>query len=665
VDESEITIIEAMDDPNLFGSFFSDPSWACWRAYLKALFGLGAEMTDDEVGVFRDLTGRTTPPTKAFTEAATVVGRRGGKSRILALIATYLACFRRYGAYLAPGEVGSIHIIARTRKQGRVIYRFVKGMIEETALLKPLIVDMGAEHITLSNRVVIEISTASFRSARGYTLIAVLCDEIAYWMSDEDSRNPDTEILRALRPSLLTIPRAMLLMASSPYGRSGELWNAYRRYHGIDDGKVLTWQASTEVMNPVVDGNFIREEYEKDPIAAQAEYGAQFRTDLSAYVAVEALDAVTMFDRGDLPPVDNIIYRGFTDPSGGSSDSMTLAIGHLDQHGICVLDFVCEAHAPFDPDEAVASIVAACRRYRVVTLVGDRYAGEWPRVRFREHGIDFQQSARPKSDLYRDLLPLINARRVQLLDNKRLHAQLAALERSTARGGNDKIDHPKGGHDDLANSVAGCLVHLDLDRRPPLARSIDLNPPSPVVFPNPAGAIFAVLWLSKAGEIAVVYGACPMAEPMILYIVDFDTSPLGQFFLPEVHARLLHFVDVLQLRGFICEVHVPVALVVSARRHFNVVDEIPAELDPELLLFPASQHLNAGRVKFCGGVVEKARTRPFASALDFRAGEGVDDPLRAAAILSIIIGIDGAEAHARALRPRAPSPGGEPPRYLS
>jgi hypothetical protein len=57
--------------------------------------------------------------------------------------------------------------------------------------------------------------------------------------------------------------------------------------------------------------------------------------------------------------------------------------------------------------------------------------------------------------LYLDLLPLINSRRIQLLDNPKLIAQLTGLERRTARGGKDSIDHPPSGHDDLANAVAG------------------------------------------------------------------------------------------------------------------------------------------------------------------------------------------------------------------
>jgi hypothetical protein len=60
-----------------------------------------------------------------------------------------------------------------------------------------------------------------------------------------------------------------------------------------------------------------------------------------------------------------------------------------------------------------------------------------------------------KSDLYRDLLPLINSRRLDLVDDPRLLTELAALERRTACGGRDSIDHAAGGHDDLANAVAG------------------------------------------------------------------------------------------------------------------------------------------------------------------------------------------------------------------
>ena len=43
---------------------------------------------------------------------------------------------------------------------------------------------------------------------------------------------------------------------------------------------------------------------------------------------------------------------------------------------------------------------------------------------------------------------------------QRLVAQLLSLERRTGGSGKDMITHPRDGHDDVANAVAGALVHL-------------------------------------------------------------------------------------------------------------------------------------------------------------------------------------------------------------
>jgi hypothetical protein len=96
--------------------------------------------------------------------------------------------------------------------------------------------------------------------------------------------------------------------------------------------------------------------------------------------------------------------------------------------------------------------------YRITSVTGDRYAGEWPREAFRKAGIQYELAAKPKSDLYRDLLPAINSAKIALLDSDRLIAQLVGLERRTARSGKDSIDHAPGAHDDIANAVAGAAA---------------------------------------------------------------------------------------------------------------------------------------------------------------------------------------------------------------
>jgi hypothetical protein len=204
-----MTLAEALRDPNLFARFFKGGSWAAWRVFLAALFAEAPRGGDLEI--YRAMTGREAWPAKSFVEAALIVGRRGGKSRVLALIAVFLACFRDYAPYLAPGEVGTVAILAADRSQARAIFRFTIGLLKAVPLLAPVIVRHDAEQIVLSNRVVIEITTASFRSTRGYSYIAVLCDEVAFWRSDETSANPDVEIMRALRPGLASIPGSMLL----------------------------------------------------------------------------------------------------------------------------------------------------------------------------------------------------------------------------------------------------------------------------------------------------------------------------------------------------------------------------------------------------------------------------------------------------------------------
>src|SRR5512136_2252928 len=97
------TILEALADPALFGPLFPGTSWGAWRAFLSALFALPMD-DDDTLGLYQQHTGRSSAPVRPFREAALVIGRRGGKSRTLALIAVYLAAFIDWGPYLAPGE---------------------------------------------------------------------------------------------------------------------------------------------------------------------------------------------------------------------------------------------------------------------------------------------------------------------------------------------------------------------------------------------------------------------------------------------------------------------------------------------------------------------------------------------------------------------------------
>jgi hypothetical protein len=424
---------------------------------MAALFVL--PMTEEELAIYRACTGRIDPPETSHREAWLVCGRRGGKSYALALIAVFLACFIDYRRYLAPGERAMILVIATDRKQARSIFRYIRGLLTASPVLAQAIESETAEAIDLNNSVTIEVGTASHRSTRGYTIAAALCDEIAFWPTD-DAAEPDFAVLDALRPGMATIPNAKLLCASSPYARRGALWDACRRHFGKEGAPTLVWKAATRTMNPTVPQALIDDAYERDAASAAAEYGAEFRADIETFVSREVVDAAVVPGRYELMPISGVCYQAFVDPSGGSADSFTLAVAHLDTDGRSVLDAVRECRAPFSPESVVIEFAALLKDYHVRSVTGDRYAGEWPRERFREHGIDYQPAEKSKSELYRDLLPMLNSGRTELIDNTRLANQLCSLERRTARGGRDSIDHPPGAHDDLANAVAGVLVNV-------------------------------------------------------------------------------------------------------------------------------------------------------------------------------------------------------------
>jgi len=446
------TILRAMSDPALFGPWFKGNSWNNWKTFLRVLFSL--PLSKKELATFSQFTGRQSPPSNV-REAWLCVGRRAGKSLIAALVAVFLACFVVYAQHLAPGELGTIMIIASDRRQARTIMRYVRAFFE-IPMLASMVMNQTKGSITLSNKVMIEIHTSNYKAVRGYSLVAVLADEVAFWRS-ETSANPDKEILNALRPGLATVPGSILLCLSSPYSRRGELWRTYRKHYGEENDNLLVWQSDTQSMNPTIPQAVIDRAYEEDPSSAAAEYGGLFRTDVESYIHREAVEAVIVPDRHELPPIPNVGFFGFCDPSGGAQDSFTLAIGHRENRKV-ILDLVREVRPPFSPESVTEEFSRLLKSYRIHIVTGDRYGGQWPREQFAKNGIHYITSDKTKSVLYQEFLPIINSSRVELLDNSRLLNQLLGLERRTARSGRDSIDHAPKSHDDISNVVAGVVV---------------------------------------------------------------------------------------------------------------------------------------------------------------------------------------------------------------
>ena len=106
-------------------------------------------------------------------------------------------------------------------------------------------------------------------------------------------------------------------------------------------------------------------------------------------------------DRYQSAPNYKFSYVGFVDPSGGSSDSMAIAIGHMDYiKETVVIDCMDERKPPFSPEQVTQEFTDLAKRYRLKALTGDRYGGLWPREQFEKFNIRYEPADKPKSDLY-------------------------------------------------------------------------------------------------------------------------------------------------------------------------------------------------------------------------------------------------------------------------
>lgn len=462
-----VSMREALNDPSLLGHALLGDSWRLHRVVLVA--AMGEPLTADELDDFQRVTGREAAPTERVEEALLLIGRRGGKDRAASVLAAYLAAFVDWTPVLAPGERGLVLCIGPDQRQAQITMDYIGAVFAGSPVLAPLVVNRTAERIDLAGAIAIEVRAASHRRLRGVTCVAVIATEAAFWYSDDEGvANADAAILAAVRPTLATT-RGPLVIITSPHARSGEVWRFFSRHYGPEgDPRLLVVHGSSRTFNPTLPEQVVQRAYERDPSAAAAEYGAEFRSDLSALLAEDAIAAVLPAGVRELPP-DPEWARSMREPcahfdaaTGAGEDSAALAIAFTGAPSELAL--VREWRPPFSPLAVVAEAAATVRRFGLSEVSIDRYAPGLVASLFREYGITCSVAERDTSGAYIELLGLINSQRVRLLDDSVLLAQLRRLERRASGGGRDHVGHPPRAHDDVAAAAAQALAAAAMPR---------------------------------------------------------------------------------------------------------------------------------------------------------------------------------------------------------
>ncbi len=465
--QATATIIDFISDPSLLRSSFEGPSWDRWRAVLRAAFALPMSRRDREL--FAEVSGDRAPPARRVKELVACIGRGGGKDSIAAALAVYVATTGDF-TRLRPGEKGTVMCLATDRDQAGIAFQYFKALLQETPLLAPLIRKVDADRIALRNGAEIIVQTNNVRSPRGRTIACAIFDEAGHWLG-VDYSNPDVEVDNAITPGLMRFPGSLKIIISSVHRRAGVLYDRYAKFFDKDDDDVLVVLGSALQFNPTLDAAEIERQLALDPEKAGAEYLSHWRDDLSTFLDRQLVEAA--IERGVTvrPPQSNLRYAAFVDPSGGRGDSFTAGIGHRESPNVLVVDALYEKRAPFDSDRTIDELAQLLKSYNVNAVTGDDYGSDLTVAAFRRRGIayknlrlsdgDHRQGKLSRSEIYLSSVALFTSGRVRLPDNPRLVHQLISLERRAARSsGHDTVDHPAGGHDDLANAACGVLVAL-------------------------------------------------------------------------------------------------------------------------------------------------------------------------------------------------------------
>jgi hypothetical protein len=405
-----ISLSDALNSKRLFQPFFAGSSWNTWRAVLKAT--VAEPLSASELETFQMVADRP-PPAHRVRELVAAVGRGGGKDSVASFVATYIAMsFDPKVAKLRPGELAYVMCIAVDKDQAKIVFQYIAAYFESVPTLRAMVKgNIGDDSIELRNRVIIQVVANSFRSIRGRSILAAIFDEVGFWR-DERAANPDTEVHSAIAPGLARVRGSMLILISSTHRRAGLLYDRWKAFYGKPDEDVLVVRGTTMQFNPSFDQKIIDKALALDPQRYSAEYNSEWRDDLATFLPRDLLDAAV--EPGILvrPPLDNVSYQAFADPSGGRGDAFTMSIAHREARDggeRIVTDLIYERRPPFNPSEVVEEIAALLRSYRCRSVTGDQYAAEFVTEAFRNQGIKYTASKLDRSEVYIDFLPLIAA----------------------------------------------------------------------------------------------------------------------------------------------------------------------------------------------------------------------------------------------------------------
>lgn len=455
-----LSIIDFTTDAALLGLSLSPAQ----RTILKSLYG--EELSAEELDIFAELAGWQYHG-HGFSEATVIAGARAGKdSRLATPIALYETFFGGHEQYLARGEIGTCAVVAQNLPAAQTAYVYIRDAILGSKLLASRLSDEPKRDEIQLGKLRIRIFPASGRSAlRGASIFTAVLDEVAFFKGDETGAvDADAEVQAAVRRGMISFPNARIVKISTPYTKSGLLWQDYQSLWGKPHSHAVCFKATSQQMNPTLTEDRLERERVLDAARYRREYLAEFEEGTQAWLPAAYVDGALEPGVYERPPIPGTRYYGAADPSGGASDAFVIAICHVEgeaEKRVVVQDVLRAWQGSrsntIDLEGVVKEAAGIFRSFGIREITQDAFSGHWTAQAWQRHGLRVVAPEGDRTASYLACEPLFATGALRLLANETLEHELRRLERKVFAGGRVVITHPGGNtqryHDDHADAT--------------------------------------------------------------------------------------------------------------------------------------------------------------------------------------------------------------------
>lgn len=394
-------------------------------------------------------------------------GRRSGKGRIAAVVATYEATVNA-AAHLAavlPGEQVAIVVVSRSQKLARVVHRYISAFL---GAMGANVSRETTDEIELRSGIVILTLPCHAASVRGQAVAVVILDEAAWWTGIDGSPLDPGEVWSAIVPATAQFPEGRVLVLSTPRWSSGWFPELCAQAASGRFADMRTWHAATAEMNPAIPASFLAAEAEKDPANYRREYLAEFESGIGALfdeaIVRSAIRTRTFPDV--YPPVRGTAYVIAAD-AAFTGDTFAVLVGHREPAGRLVVDLVTAWRGskarPVQLDPTLDEIADLARAYNGASVVIDQYSAEPIRQGLVRRDVSVRQvpwTNDLKVDAAITTRRVLTAGLLELPDHKGLIGELLRLEQRPTPSGRPRIAAPGREHDDFATALMALVQTL-------------------------------------------------------------------------------------------------------------------------------------------------------------------------------------------------------------